>query len=63
MLDHAMNRRLIHGAPVKLLVLLLLGLVGSALGIMLTDGTVKFVFQISFFCVIGFALLTSAIDL
>jgi hypothetical protein len=63
MLDHATNLRLIRGVPMKLLLLLLLGVVGSALGIMLTEGTVKYVFQISFFCVIGVALLTSAIDL
>lgn len=47
----------------KILILLLLGLVGTIFGIMLTEGTTRFVFQISFFCVIGFSLLSQTIDL
>lgn len=47
----------------KLLVFLFLALVGTSLGIMLTEGTIQYVFQIAFFCVIGFSLLSQTIDL
>lgn len=63
MLVHSIFLRLAFGKIMKILVLLFLALVGTSFGIMLTEGTTRFIFQISFFCVIGFSLLSQAIDL
>lgn len=62
MLSHHTLLRSKIGATMKLLVLLLFGVVGTTLGIMLTEGMIQSVFRFAFFGVIGVALLSQTID-
>lgn len=52
----------VTGDPMKWLIVLLLALIASIAGIMLSEGGMKYVFQVSFFVVLILSFLTLTLD-